>query len=78
MCLIPDFVPQSSASKTDLATADFVVTVGTAAADMAFSSKPKVPIISVLITENAFSVLAEKHYGSIEDCICSTGILYLS
>ena len=52
--------------ETELATADFVVTVGTAAADMAFSSKPKVPIISVLITENAFSVLAEKHYGSIE------------
>jgi len=52
--------------ETDLAAADFVVTVGTAAADIAFSSKPKVPIISVLITENAFSVLAEKHYGSIE------------
>ena len=52
--------------ETDLAAADFVVTVGTAAADMAFSSKPKVPIISVLITENAFSVLAEKHYGSME------------
>ena len=55
----------------DLALADFVVTVGTAAADMAFSSKPKAPIISVLITENAFSALAEKYYGSIEDAFAA-------
>ena len=52
--------------KTDLAAADFVVTIGTAAADTVFSTRPKAPILSVLITENAFSVLAEKHYGSIE------------
>lgn len=55
----------------DLAVADFVVTVGTAAADMAFISKPKAPIISVLITENAFSALAEKYYGSIEDAFAA-------
>jgi len=55
----------------DLAVADFVVTVGTAAADMAFSSKSKAPIISVLITESAFSALAEKYYGSIEDAFAA-------
>ncbi len=60
------FISSESNLKADLAAADFVVTVGTAAANMAFSSKPKVPIISVLITENAFSALTEKHYGSIE------------
>jgi putative ABC transport system substrate-binding protein len=53
--------------KSDLSTADFVVTVGTAAADAVFRVKPKVPVISVLITENAFSVLAQKHYDSIEN-----------
>jgi putative ABC transport system substrate-binding protein len=52
--------------KSDLAAADFVVTVGTTAADSVFRIKPKVPIISVLITENAFLVLAEKYYGSAE------------
>ena len=52
--------------KTDLTTADFVVTVGTTAADSVFRIKPTVPIISVLITENAFLVLAEKYYGSAE------------
>jgi len=52
--------------KSDLSTADFVVTVGTTAADSVYRIKPKVPIISVLITENAFLVLTEKHYGSVE------------
>jgi ABC-type uncharacterized transport system substrate-binding protein len=57
--------------KPDLAKADFVVSIGTAAADLAFSHQPKVPIISVLITENAFSVLAKKYYGSIEDAFAA-------
>jgi len=57
--------------KSDLAKADFVVSIGTAAADLAFSSKPKVPIISVLIIEDAFSALAKKHYGSIEDAFAA-------
>ena len=60
------FISSESNLKADLAAADFVVTVGTAAADTVFSTRPKAPILSVLITENAFSVLAEKHYGSIE------------
>ena len=60
------FISSESNLKADLAAADFVVTVGTAAADTVFSTRPKAPILSVLITENAFSALTEKHYGSIE------------
>ncbi|MDG1818683.1 MAG: ABC transporter substrate binding protein [Porticoccaceae bacterium] len=52
--------------KADLAAADFIVTIGTAAADTVFSNRPKAPILSVLITENAFSALTEKHYGSTD------------
>jgi ABC-type uncharacterized transport system substrate-binding protein len=51
----------------DLSAADFIVTVGTTAADTVYRAKPKAPIISVLITENAFLVLSEKHYGSAEN-----------
>ena len=60
------FISSESNLKADLAAADFVVTVGTAAADTVFSTRPKAPILSVLITENALSALTEKHYGSIE------------
>lgn len=60
------FRPSGTDLKTDLSAADFIVTVGTSAADTVYSLKPKAPLISVLITENAFSVLAEKHYGSVE------------
>ena len=60
------FISSESNLKADLAAADFVVTVGTAAADTVFSTRPKAPILSVLITENAFSALTEKHYGSME------------
>ena len=60
------FISSESNLKADLAAADFVVTVGTAAADTVFSTRPKAPILSVLITENAFSILTEKHYGSME------------
>jgi putative tryptophan/tyrosine transport system substrate-binding protein len=52
--------------KNDLSAADYIVTVGTTAADAIYKAKPNAPIISVLITENAFLVLAEKHYGSVE------------
>ena len=65
------FRPSGSDLKTDLSAADFIVTVGTTAADTVFSLKPKVPIVSVLITENAFSVLTEKHYGSIKDAFAA-------
>ena len=46
--------------------AEYIVTVGSAAAAMVYSRKPKVPVISVLITENSFSTLAKKYYGSID------------
>jgi ABC-type uncharacterized transport system substrate-binding protein len=58
------FRPSEIDLKNDLSTADYIVTVGTTAADVVYKVKPKAPIISVLITENAFLVLAEKHYGS--------------
>jgi ABC-type uncharacterized transport system substrate-binding protein len=57
--------------KDDLSAADFVVTVGTTAANTVYAAKPKVPIISVLITENAFLVLAEKFYGSVENAFAA-------
>lgn len=49
----------------DLSAAEYIVTVGTTAADTVYRAKPKAPVISVLITENAFLALAEKHYGSV-------------
>ena len=60
------FRPSEIDLKNDLSAADYIVTVGTTAADAIYRAKPKAPIISVLITENAFLVLAEKHYGSVE------------
>ena len=52
--------------ESDLSRAEYIVTVGTTAAAMVYSRKPRVPVISVLITENAFSTLAKKHYGSMD------------
>ena len=63
---ITRFRPSEIDLKNDLSAADYIVTVGTTAADAVYKLKPKAPIISVLITENAFLVLAEKHYGSVE------------
>ena len=58
--------PTEAELKTDIPQADYIVTVGTSAADKVYSLKPKVPVISVLITKDAFSTLAKKHYGSQE------------
>lgn len=57
--------------KADLPQADYIVTVGTSAADTVYSLKPTVPVISVLITKDAFSTLAKKHYGSQEAAFTS-------
>lgn len=65
------FRPSGKELASDLPGADFVVTIGTAAADIVFSVKPKVPVLSVLITENAFLALAEKYYGSAENAFAS-------
>ena len=57
---------EAVAAASPIAAADFIITIGTVAADRAYQAQPKVPMISVLITDNAFSVLASKHYGSVD------------
>lgn len=52
--------------EADFPRAKYIVTVGSAAAAMVYSRKPEVPVVSVLITENSFSTLARKYYGSID------------
>ena len=63
--------PTGAELKTDIPQADYIVTVGTTAADTVYSLKPKVPVISVLITKDAFSALAKKHYGSVDEAFAA-------
>ena len=51
----------------ELLDASVIVTVGTAAAEAAYSRQPAVPILSVLITESAFVSAATQYYGSVEN-----------
>ena len=43
---------------------DFIVTVGAIASETVMKSKPAKPVLSVLITDSAFSLLTKKYYGS--------------
>lgn len=64
----------SSANPT--ASADLIVTIGTAAAERAYEYKtlqsrapklkPETPVISVLITDSSFGALARQYFGSVE------------
>jgi putative tryptophan/tyrosine transport system substrate-binding protein len=65
------FLSSETNLKNDLPTTGSIVTIGTTAANAVFSLNPKVPLLSVLITENAFLVLAKKHYGSVENAFAA-------
>lgn len=59
-------IHQSAIDDTDnaLVAADIIVTVGAGAAAKVMSLNPAAQLITSLITDSAFSSLAEKHYGS--------------
>ena len=63
--------PTPADLQTSLPGLDYIVTVGTSAAETTYKLKPEVPVISVLITEDAFSTLAKKHYGSVENAFAT-------
>tara|TARA_B110000977_G_scaffold157190_1_gene200148 strand:+ start:300 stop:1322 length:1023 start_codon:yes stop_codon:yes gene_type:complete len=70
-----EFVSQPSGAYP-IASADLIVTIGTAAAERAYEykilqskapkPKPEAPIISVLITDSSFAALARQYFGSVE------------
>ena len=67
--------PERTALKS-IASADLVVTIGTAAADSAYQYRalqPKLgpPIISALITDSSFVALASQHFGSVDQAFAS-------
>ena len=43
---------------------DLIVTVGASATELVMKTIPAQPLLAVLITDNAFSLLADKYYGS--------------
>ena len=43
---------------------DLIVTVGASASEVVMRAKPTQPLLSVLITDSAFHILADKYYGS--------------
>ncbi|MGB2041537.1 MAG: ABC transporter substrate-binding protein [Porticoccaceae bacterium] len=47
-----------------LETADLIVTVGAGATQRVVSKEPSQPIIAALITDSAFSAIAQQYYGS--------------
>jgi len=65
------FVSDQTAYDNQIAAANLIVTIGTAAADTAYQYKPNVPIISVLITDSSFASMASKHYGSIDQALAN-------
>jgi putative ABC transport system substrate-binding protein len=54
-----------------LETADLIVTVGTGATQTVVSKEPSQPVIAALITDSAFSAIAQQYYGSREQALAA-------
>lgn len=54
-----------------LETADLIVTVGAGATQRVVSKEPSQPVIAALITDSAFSAIAQQYYGSREQALAA-------
>ena len=68
-----DGMLQGADRKIDQAieTADIIVTVGAGATEAVVSKGPSQPVIAALITDSAFSAIAEKYYASRQQALDS-------
>ena len=68
-----DDMLQGADRKIDQAieTADIIVTVGAGATEAVVSKNPSQPVIAALITDSAFSAIAQQYYGSSEQALAS-------